>query len=417
MGRVGDRPALYQRRAEPHGRGHPAGRRRDGRPGGSQPAPVAERDTGRRRRAGGVRHHRLDARWPAKKRIKSSHAIRHRHPGPQRPVQTWPPLAVGALRRTSTIDTHPAGTGRSDVDLRARDAVGRERARWTTSTGWASARISPTAPSSISPPIRPTTPRPTCRQPGRPGVPCDGRQAVSDEVRRARLLHLLLDDWVGAALVSGYAVQHAAITLGIEAKLPPGAADHMAGICAGFAADASLVPTPNATAPSRRARPRRTAARHRRHPHRRNASAARHATVPQARPPPDDRARCPLPRLATSTATVSRRSCTNTRSRARSMCRRGRSARSPRSCGCCRGRSAPAPSEVPRASEGMALAELRDRVRGEFVGISTCTHLNDTLRAIADLDALSACGPTPRARPDMITWTPTPRRGKDAPFS
>ena len=36
----------------------------------------------------------------------------------------------------------------------------------------------------------------------------------------------------------------------------------------------------------------------------------------------------------------------------------------------------------------MTLAELRDRVRAEFVGTSTCTHLNDTLRAIADLDAL-----------------------------
>src|SRR3954468_7681236 len=45
--------------------------------------------------------------------------------GPQRPVQTWLPLAVGVVRRTSTIDTHPAGTGHSDVDLRARDAVGR----------------------------------------------------------------------------------------------------------------------------------------------------------------------------------------------------------------------------------------------------------------------------------------------------
>ena len=46
--------------------------------------------------------------------------------GPQQPVQTWPPLVTGALRRTSTIDTHPAGTGNSDVDLRARDVVARE---------------------------------------------------------------------------------------------------------------------------------------------------------------------------------------------------------------------------------------------------------------------------------------------------
>ena len=34
------------------------------------------------------------------------------------------------------------------------------------------------------------------------------------------------------------------------------------------------------------------------------------------------------------------------------------------------------------------MSELRERIRGEFVGISTCTHLNDTLRSIADLDAL-----------------------------
>src|SRR5215207_9525774 len=46
--------------------------------------------------------------------------------GPQRPVQTWPPLAAGVLRRTSSIDTHPAGTGDVQVDLRARDAVGLE---------------------------------------------------------------------------------------------------------------------------------------------------------------------------------------------------------------------------------------------------------------------------------------------------
>lgn len=37
---------------------------------------------------------------------------------------------------------------------------------------------------------------------------------------------------------------------------------------------------------------------------------------------------------------------------------------------------------------GMSLNEIRDRVRGEFVGTSTCTHLNDTVRALADLGAL-----------------------------
>ena len=38
--------------------------------------------------------------------------------------------------------------------------------------------------------------------------------------------------------------------------------------------------------------------------------------------------------------------------------------------------------------QGMTLAEFRGRIRGEFVGTSTCTHVNDTLRAIGDLDAL-----------------------------
>lgn len=30
----------------------------------------------------------------------------------------------------------------------------------------------------------------------------------------------------------------------------------------------------------------------------------------------------------------------------------------------------------------------RNRIRTEFVGTSTCTHLNDTLRSLGDLGAL-----------------------------
>lgn len=37
---------------------------------------------------------------------------------------------------------------------------------------------------------------------------------------------------------------------------------------------------------------------------------------------------------------------------------------------------------------GMPVRELRDRVRRELVGRTSCTHLNDTLRALADLSAL-----------------------------
>ncbi len=51
--------------------------------------------------------------------------------------------------------------------------------------------------------------------------------------------------------------------------------------------------------------------------------------------------------------------------------------------------------ECPRALAsasrivGMAVQDLRPRVRNELIGTSTCTHLNDTLRALADVSLLS----------------------------
>ena len=41
---------------------------------------------------------------------------------------------------------------------------------------------------------------------------------------------------------------------------------------------------------------------------------------------------------------------------------------------------------------GATVDELRAVVRADFVGTSTCTHLNDTLRGLADLPALAATG-------------------------
>ena len=42
---------------------------------------------------------------------------------------------------------------------------------------------------------------------------------------------------------------------------------------------------------------------------------------------------------------------------------------------------------------GVPLAELRDHVRTELRGVSTCTHLNDVLRSLADLGPLAASLP------------------------
>ena len=242
--------------------------------------------------------------------------------GPQRPVHAWPPLVAGAVRRTSTIDTHPAGTGESEVDLRARDVVARDpdmadvlgevcvRAHLTDrvvddiASHPHDTRLVQLLGSRVGPGFRATV-----------------NKLLPDEAERASLLHLLLDDWVGAALVSGYALQHVAITLGIEEKLPPGTADNMAGICAGFASDASLVPYArrNGTIPSvhgpvapRSSRPGCTP---------RTAARPWHASVPTARPG-TGRCRVRLSSAPTSvtptlTATASRRSCTSTPSSAR----------------------------------------------------------------------------------------------------
>jgi hypothetical protein len=48
----------------------------------------------------------------------------------------------------------------------------------------------------------------------------------------------------------------------------------------------------------------------------------------------------------------------------------------------------PATIESARRLIGTPVTDLRRRVRAEFVGTSTCTHLNDTLRMLADLDVL-----------------------------
>jgi hypothetical protein len=40
----------------------------------------------------------------------------------------------------------------------------------------------------------------------------------------------------------------------------------------------------------------------------------------------------------------------------------------------------------------MRLGDLRAHVAASFTGTSTCTHLNDALRALGDLEALIAGG-------------------------
>jgi len=299
--------------------------------------------------------------------------------GPQRPVRTSPPLVAGAVRRTSTIDTHPAGAGNSEVDLRARDAdtehvLGevRVRAHLTDRViDEIDGGLEKLVGSRVGPGFRSTVGR-----------------LFPEEVRRASLLHLLLDDWVGAALVSGYAVQHAAINLGIEEKLGPGVADHMAGICAGFAADASLVPYArrNGTIPSVHgpiAPPLDLEGLHAVEPLR--AHGMRRFRRLDLRPDHGFSAHFrdshvdgdgveTIVHEYTVIGTVDTVTRTITSVSA--------------SVQVLPWQECPGAIGSAARVEGMTLQELRARIRGEFVGTSTCTHLNDTLRSLADLDAL-----------------------------
>jgi hypothetical protein len=315
--------------------------------------------------------------------------------GPQRPLETCPPLVVGALRRTSTIDTHPAGTGSSDVDLRARDVVAREQGGLDVfGQVGVRAHLAERVIDNIE--AAPHDERLTQLVGSRvgPGFRATVGKLFTADVRRASLLNLLLDDWVGASLVSGYAVQHAAIALGIEEKLPPGTVDNMAGICAGFASDASLVPYArrNGTIPSVRgpiAPPLDPQGMHTVEPLRPHGmrrlrrldlrpvdavSADFDAHFRDSHVDGDGVETIVHEYTVEGSVDTATRTITSVTANVRVL---------PwQEC----------PGAIGSASRirAMTLSELRDRVRGEFVGTSTCTHLNDTLRAVADLDALLA---------------------------
>lgn len=311
--------------------------------------------------------------------------------GPQRPVETWPPLVPGARRRTSTIDTHPAGPADSDVDLRARDiAVRSPGAVDVLGEVGVRARLTGRVIDEIAP---------RDERLGRlighrvgPGFRATVGKLFPADAKRGSLLHLLLDDWVGAALVSGYAVQHAAITSGVEEKLPPGTADRMAGICAGFAPEASLIDYArrNGTIPTAHGPVAPTldyGGLHaveplRAHGMRRfrrldvrpadGGSAEFDAHFRDSHVDGDGVETIVHEYTVAGSVNVATRTFTSITAEVHVL----------------PWQECPGAIGSAQRVRGMTVADIRDRVRGEFVGTSTCTHLNDTLRAIGDLEAL-----------------------------
>ncbi|MEO3758717.1 DUF2889 domain-containing protein [Mycobacterium sp. B14F4] len=310
--------------------------------------------------------------------------------GPQRPVETWPPLMPGTLRRTSTIDTHPMGAADSGVDLRARDVAVRAP---DTVHVLGEVRVSAHLVERVVEAIDAHDDRLRRLIGSRVGP--GFRSAVAKllpEERRDSLTNLLLDDWVGAALVSGYALQHKAITSGVEEKLPPGTADRMAGICAGFAPEASLVEFArrNGTIPSAHgplAPPLDDGGLHtveplRAHGMRRlrrldlraahDGSADFDAHFRDSHVDGEGVETIVHEYTVAGSVDVKRRTVTSITADVHVL----------------PWQECPGAIGSAQRVRGMTVAEIRDRVRGEFVGTSTCTHLNDTLRAIGDLEAL-----------------------------
>lgn len=309
--------------------------------------------------------------------------------GPQRPVETWPPLVSGALRRTSTIDTHPVGAGDSAVDLRARDVAMRAHGPDVLDEVRLRAHLTERVIDAIAP-LDERLSRLIGQRVG-PGFRSAVAKLLPDE-RTDSLLNLVLDDWVGAALVSGYAVQHKAITAGIEDQLPPGTADRMAGICAGFAPEASLVDFArrNGTIPSVHgpvAPPLEHSGLHTVEPLR--PHGMRRFRRLDLRPGIDGVAEFDAhfrdshvdgvgvetivhEYTVNGTVDVAARTVTSITADFHVL----------------PWQECPGAIGSAERVRGMTVAEIRDRVRGEFVGTSTCTHLNDTLRALGGLGAL-----------------------------
>jgi hypothetical protein len=319
--------------------------------------------------------------------------------GPHDPVRTTLARAAGSVRRTSHIDTaRPDGLfGPSVVDARARDlATGPNGA----TTVLAEARLEATVVDYRLTAIR-TEPEVEGLEVLVGTSPAAGFRArlaelLGEACPPGSPLYLLLDDLPGATLVSGYAVHSGG---GLDNRPPPDLSNR-GDLCAGWATDASMVvhirqsgtiPVPVGPRAPRLERADDAEAWHAMGvlgPHtvrrRRRLDLYRPADSPEAarfdlhfRDSHADGERLETimhEYTVTGTVDLAARRLGEVVARAQVLpwleC----------------------PGAVASAQRvaGMALDELRLRVRREFVGRTTCTHLNDSLRSLADLGTLAS---------------------------
>ncbi len=319
--------------------------------------------------------------------------------GPHDPLAGTPPRRAGSRRRTTSIDSRrPAGLdGAVEVDARARDLV--------TGSGpvphvAGSQRVTATVEGSSRRLLAISADPPEPRLVELVGVPvasgfrAAAAAALGDHVEGRNLLHALVDDLPGALLVSGYAVQRGGRTRGSAEQTAPfirAATDQ----CAGWAEDATIV-----------------------------VAFGRHGEVPMPLGPlapvlerPDDDWSWHTMRPLGAHGMRRRRrldvspgaGCWDVEAHFRDSHVDGDGTETVVHEYLVEGRTDQAgaridalradarvlpwlecPAAVGSAARlvGGPVSDLRARVRADFVGVSTCTHLNDTLRSLADIGPL-----------------------------
>jgi hypothetical protein len=336
------------------------------------------------------------------------HDVGVTHGGPKSPRTTRRPRATRSVRRTATIDSiRPDGlAGDVVVHARARDLHTGALGNVTVIEDGFDAAISPAR-------VLVAIEHPDPRLVGLLGQSVAGgfrgRAAalVPDHAATASLLNLLLDDLPGASLVAGYAGQRDPSWSNVHIPI-----DHVArsiDLCAGWADDATILGAV------------------------RSAGTIPVPTIAPVVAPVDERSddaaewheRPPLPNGAMRRARRldlvddgaadgslafdahfrdSYLDADDGEGSLHEYSVRGRFDPEDRTIRSIDGAAHVLPwQECPAAIGsvgrvvGMPADDLRARVRAELVGTSTCTHLNDLLRSLADLPVLASeleAGPT-----------------------
>ncbi len=310
--------------------------------------------------------------------------------GPHHPVAGTPPLVAGAVRRTTCIDsTSPAGwAGPVAVRARARDA--------TSGGPLAAAALTAVVDRATRRLLELRTDPPVGALAGLVGVAVAGgfRARLAACLAPSSLLYPLLDDLPGASLVAGYAMlRDDAIPAGRSPQL-----ERAVDQCAGWAADGSMVvtirregrnPTPiGPPAPSLGDDPTAWGALPPLPAH--GMRRVRRIDVLPSDGPlrrvdaffrdshmgPDGAESVVHEYGVDVTIDTDRMVVVGAEAVAHVL----------------PWLECPAAVASAGRTAGVALADLRDMVRAELVGTTTCTHLNDTLRSLADVTYLLTSG-------------------------